>query len=393
MSDKHAHRSGEDRPRHIPPTPPLGGMAGASEHPNVKSFQEPHTRESTLRPSRRDRVTLSTPVCALLGCDYPIILAGMGGVSRSELVTAVTRAGGFGFLGMVREPAALIRQEVEAVRRCTTRPFGVNLIPAATEPALLEQELAACIELGVSAVALFWDLSREIVARLRQAGILVVCQVGSADEAREAVSAGAQILIAQGVEAGGHVRGTTPLHELLQQIIPMSPVPVLAAGGLVDGQDLVDVLHAGAQGAVLGTAFLASPESFAHYYHKKRVVDGHARDTLITETFHINWPMGAAVRVLRNSVTRGERGAPSTAEPTVIGSEMGRPIYLFSTDSPLRSMTGDFEAMALYAGCGIDRIRTLTPAGTRLAAIMAEAAHILFDERTEQIAQAGREKS
>jgi len=88
--------------------------------------------------------------------------------------------------------------------------------------------------------------------------------------------------------------------------------------------------------------------------------------------------------VLRNSVTRGERGDPFAGEPSVIGSEKGRPIHLFSTASPLRSMTGEFEAMALYAGTGIDRIRTLIPAGTRVATVMAEAAQILFDEKTAQ---------
>ncbi len=99
--------------------------------------------------------SLRTPACDLLGCEHPVVLAGMGGVARSELVAAVTEAGGFGFLGMVRESPSLIRREVEAVRRLTSKPFGVNLIPAATDPELLERQLVACIELGVPVVALF----------------------------------------------------------------------------------------------------------------------------------------------------------------------------------------------------------------------------------------------
>jgi nitronate monooxygenase len=321
-------------------------------------------------------VSLKTQACDLLGCDHPVLLAGMGGVARSELVAAVTQAGGFGFLGMVREPPTLICREIENVRQLTSKPFGINLIPAATDAELLEKQLATCIDQQVRVVALFWDLSREIVRRLSDAGIVVVCQVGSAEEADLAQRAGAQLLIAQGSEAGGHVRGTTPLRSLLLEVIPSSSVPVLAAGGLVEGRDLVEVLRLGAQGVVIGTAFLASPESFAHDYHKRRIVEANARETVLTDVFHINWPRGTHVRVLQNSVTRGERGDP-LGPSHIIGEEEGRPIYLFSTDSPLRSMTGDFEAMALYAGQGIDKIDAIMPAGQRLTAIVSEAAHLL----------------
>src|SRR5665213_3805182 len=103
------------------------------------------------------KVSLHSPVCDLLGCRYPIVLAGMGGVARSELVAAVTAAGGFGFLGMVRESGALIREQVAELRALGHARFGVNLIPAATPAALLNEELDACIDLGVHAVCLFWD--------------------------------------------------------------------------------------------------------------------------------------------------------------------------------------------------------------------------------------------
>lgn len=300
----------------------------------------------------------------------------MGGVARSELVTAITQAGGFGFLGMVREPPSLIRQEVEAVRRLTSKPFGVNLIPAATDSELLERQLCTCMELVVPVVALFWDLVPGVVERLRDAGILVAFQVGSAEEGDSAQRAGAQILIAQGVEAGGHVRGTTPLKLLLPEVVACSDVPVLAAGGIVDGCDLADALRSGANGVVMGTAFLASPESFAHEYHKQRILQARSEETILTDIFHINWPIGASVRVLQNSATRGERGDPFGPKH-IIGEEKGRPIYLFSTDSPLRSMTGDFEGMALYAGQGVDKIDAIVPAGERLKTVVSEAACLL----------------
>src|SRR5690606_34277833 len=162
---------------------------------------------------------LHRPVCELLGGSYPLVLAGMGGVARADVASAVAHAGGFGFLGMVREPVALIRSEVQAMRARGVQRFGVNLIPAATPPDLLDAQIQACIELQVPVVALFWDLSSETVRRLRDAGIIAVCQVGSTEEAVAARQAGAQIIIAQGCEAGGHVRGTSALEEILPQIV------------------------------------------------------------------------------------------------------------------------------------------------------------------------------
>ncbi|WP_116653232.1 NAD(P)H-dependent flavin oxidoreductase [Pelagibacterium sediminicola] len=317
-------------------------------------------------------MTVKNRACALLGCARPIVLAGMGGPSRAELVAAVTRAGGFGFLGMVREPPELISAEVEKLRAAGCERFGVNIIPAATDPGLLDAQIETIIALGVPVVCLFWDLDPAVVARLRAAGIIVIYQVGSVDEALAAERAGAQIIIAQGCEAGGHVRGTTPLHVLLPQVVDAVTVPVLAAGGLATGGDLLIAQALGAEGAVFGTAFLAASESFAHSHHKQRLVEARPGDTLLTEMFHINWPPGAPVRVLASAVTEG---GPRPAEASrVIGAEGTRPIYLFSTDSPLQSMTGDFESMALYAGTGVGSIDAVRPAAEILLEIVVGAA-------------------
>lgn len=320
---------------------------------------------------------LHRPICDLLGCTYPLVLAGMGGVARSELAAAVAQAGGFGFLGMVREPVALIRSEVDALRKRGIERFGVNIIPAATPADLLDAQIRACIELQVPVMALFWGVMPEVVRRLRDAGIVVVYQVGSAAEAVAARQAGAQAIIAQGYEAGGHVRGTSPLEQVLPQVIAAVDCPVLAAGGIVDGHDVATVMALGADGAVLGTALMATHESFANSYHKQRLVAASGSDTVLTDIFHVNWPRGANVRVLSNSVTRGEHGDPFRSDETVIGDEDGRPIHLFSTDSPLQSMTGDFEAMALYSGMGVGRISAIEPAGERLRKIIAEASALM----------------
>jgi len=301
----------------------------------------------------------------------------MGGVARSELVAAVTQAGGFGFLGMVREPLERIRDEVARVRQATPGAFGVNLIPAATDPVLLRAQIDLCIELRIPAVELFWDVQPDVISRFREAGITVVYQVGSAEQAMQAEKAGANALIAQGVEAGGHVWGRQPLAELLDEVLATVSVPVAAAGGIGCGRDIAQVLAQGAQAAVLGTALIATRESFAHDFHKLRLVAASATDTVLTEDFHINWPRHAAVRVLKNSVTRGDRGDPASGDGTVIGDEEGRPIYLFSTDSPLRSMSGDYEAMALYAGQGVGHVGAVEPAGQVIARMVAEAAQEL----------------
>ena len=268
-----------------------------------------------------------------------------------------------------------IEDEAWQVRELIGGNFGVNLVPAATRPDLLDAEIATCIALAVPVIALFWDIQPAIVRRLKNAGVVVVYQVGSVEEAKRAEKAGVDILIAQGCEAGGHVRGNEPLARLIPRAA--SRLPVLAAGGVVSGKDLVTAMSMGAQGAVIGTALLATHESFAHDYHKQRLIASRDGDTLLTGDFHINWPAGAKVRVLNNSVTHGERGDPNSGVQEVIGDEEGRPIYLFSTDSPLRSMTGDFEAMALYAGKGVGRLQNIVGGEGRVRNIVTEAESLI----------------
>lgn len=151
---------------------------------------------------------LHTPICGLLGCRYPVLQAGMGGVARASLAAAVSAAGGHGCLGMVREPPSLIVDEIRKTRELTDRPFAVNLIPSATDVTLFDEELAAVIESGVDTVVYFWDVDSEAVRRARGAGLKVLYQVGSVADAMAAEAAGVDAIIAQGVEAGGHVRGT-----------------------------------------------------------------------------------------------------------------------------------------------------------------------------------------
>lgn len=278
---------------------------------------------------------------------------------------------------MVREPPDFIREQIHAVRARSDREFGVNLIPAATPPALLEEQVSVCISERVSSVCLFWDVMPELIDRLQAAGIIVVLQVGSVEEARRAVAAGAQMVVLQGARAGGHVRGRSDWMRMLPDLLARCDVPIVVAGGIVDGVGLAEALSFGADGVMIGTAFVATDESFAHSYHKLRIVESREGGTVYTDAFHINWPPGAPVRVLANSVTRGEWGHPYQEPLVEIGTDNGRPIFIFSTDSPLKTTVGELEAMAIYAGEGASQVNRIVPARERVASIVEQAIGLL----------------
>ena len=334
---------------------------------------------------------LRTPICDLLGCRYPILQAGMGGVARSELVAAVTEAGGYGFLGMVREAPDLIAREIDAVRARTDGHFGVNLIPAATDPDLLEAELSICVKKRVHSLCFFWDVHADVIARAKADGCRVLYQVGSVEDAVAAAEAGADAIIAQGFEAGGHVRGIVSSLVLLPQVVRAVSIPVIACGGFASGESLIAALALGAQGIHCGTAFLATEESFAHAYHKDRVVRAKSEDTVYTDAFAINWPPDSPVRVITNRLTDdlgqfllGHK--PEHIPREAIADEDGRPIYKFSTDSPLRTTVGNLECLALFAGQIAGAIETIPSAGARVGEIVSAARATL--ERLQRIGTA-----
>jgi len=329
-------------------------------------------------------VSITTPLTDVLGCLHPIISAGMGGPARSELAAAVSEAGGFGLLGMVRESPELIAQEIIAVKRRTNRPFGVNLIPFATDAKLLAEELAVCFDAGVPAMCFFWDVYPTVIEQAKKAGCLVLHQVGSLEDALLAQSAGADVVIVQGVEAGGHVHGRLPLSVLLPQIVDKVSIPIAASGGIATGRDVAAALALGADGVHCGTVFLASPESFAHDYHKQRIVQAKAGETVHTDLFAINWPPHSPVRVLKNSVTEAAGDKlwgyhPDELPREVIGEEEGKPVHKFDTNSPLRNMTGDFEKFALYAGEGAGQIKAVQPAAAIIESMMTDAVATIRD--------------
>jgi len=232
----------------------------------------------------------------LRSLEAPVVQAGMGGVARHELAAAVSEAGGVGTIAGVRAPIAA---EIASARRLTGRPIAVNLLLPFVRPG--DAEAAA----DADAIVSFWGTPRRLAASTW------IHQCGSVEEARAAAAAGADAVIAQGVEAGGHVRGTTPMLELLERVRAAVKIPVLAAGGIIDAEGVRAVIDAGAAAAVVGTRFLLSDESHAHPDYKRRCLD--AGETIRTELFGLGWP-DAPHRVIPNGATgrwlRGDSRGP-----------------------------------------------------------------------------------
>lgn len=181
----------------------------------------------------------------------------------------------------------------------------------------------------------------------------------------------------QGVEAGGHVRGALPLAEILSQVVGSVSVPIAASGGIASARDVASAMALGAHGVHCGTVFLATPESYAHDFHKHRIVDAEGDETVHTDLFAINWPAKSPVRVLRNSVTDAVGDNlwghhPDKLPRQVVGEDAGQAIYKFATHSPLRSTTGDLEKMPAFAGQGVGQVTAIKPAAQVITDLLAD---------------------
>jgi NAD(P)H-dependent flavin oxidoreductase YrpB (nitropropane dioxygenase family) len=351
---------------------------------------------------------LTTDLTRRLGIEAPIFSAGMGGgLAGPELVAAVSNAGGLGVLGMLALPAALIREHIRRVRALTPRPFGVNLVL----PALQGDEVDVCLAERVPVLVLFWGDPSPYVADAHRHGTFVISQIGSVAEACAATEAGVDALMVQGVEAGGHVRGTTSLLTLLPSVAsalrsigagrrtssssrtganPGEPPPLIAAGGIADGRGLSAALGLGAQAVSMGTRFLASEEAGAAPAYKARVVAAKAEDTVYTSLFDIGWP-DAPHRVLRNgTVDAWERaGRPAAGARPGEGDVVGRvpiggmtaDVVRYSVVPPLAGFDGDLEDVALYAGESCALIDGVKPAAAIVRDVLRETEAILRDRK------------
>ena len=321
---------------------------------------------------------ISTKLTEKLGIRHPIIQAGMGGVARADLVATVSNAGGLGMLGMVRMTSDFIRDQIQKTRTLTKHPFGVNLIQPVVPVSGFESQLEVCIEERVPVVSLFWtDHPAPFVRQCQAAGIVVMLQVGSAEEATRAAAAGVDIIVAQGVEAGGHVRGQVGLVPLLPTVVEaVTPVPVIAAGGIVDGRGLAAALALGADGVWVGTRFVASKESEAHADYKRRLLTASQADTIYTEIFHVGWPPNSPHRVLRNPLTEGGSPPPGPVGSVRLGGRIVE-VPLFGTATPTIHTQGRTELMPNYAGQGVGLVCEVLPAAEIVHQMVSEAEAII----------------
>jgi NAD(P)H-dependent flavin oxidoreductase YrpB (nitropropane dioxygenase family) len=312
---------------------------------------------------------VTTPLCDALGIEVPIWNAGMGGgLAGPELAASVCNAGGLGVLGMGGLPTPAIRESIRRVRELTDRPFGVNLIM----PLMDEGAVACCLEERVPVLVLFWGDPSPYVDAAHRVGTNLLVQCGSVEEARQTASAGVDAVMVQGVEAGGHVRGTTALSILLPATVEaVAPLPVIAAGGIATGRGVAAALTLGAQAVSLGTRFLCSDESRAAPEYKHLIVAAAAEDTVYTKMFDVGWP-DAAHRVLRTAAVReweaagspplGERGGEGDiiGKMPVAGQIVDLPRY--GVFMPLEGFEGDLEQAVLYSGQSCALVNDVLPA-------------------------------
>jgi NAD(P)H-dependent flavin oxidoreductase YrpB (nitropropane dioxygenase family) len=232
-----------------------------------------------------------------LGLEHAVVQAGMGGgIANSVLAAAVSRAGGLGTVGLM--PPTQFADELRKTREaCGERPFAANLLM----PFVRRAHVRACLEHRPASVSLFFGFDRDLVQRLKAAGIYVMHQVGTEAQAQRAVADGADALIIQGEEAGGHLAGTLPLAEIFAAIKrQISGRPLLAAGGIHDAATARAAKAMGADGIAAGTRFLLTPECNAHPQYQSRLLE--AEETLCTKLFGLTWP--APHRVVPNAATR-----------------------------------------------------------------------------------------
>lgn len=322
-----------------------------------------------------------TTLTRMLGLTTPIVQAPLGGHTTPELAVAVSGAGALGMLALTWTPVAAARAEVAACRaRLGDRPFGVNLVLAWDQHARLD----ALLEAGAPVVSFFWGDPAPYLDRVRQAGARTMLTVASPDQARHALGLGIDVLVAQGIEAGGHVLGTMTTMTLVPQIVDLAgETPVVAAGGIADGRGVAAALALGAAGAWVGTRFAAAEEADAHEGYKRRLVTSGGDETFHGILFDRGWE-DAPHRVLRNSTvaTWEAAGRPAPGERPgegeVIGQQAdGSPVHRYDDANPGRGATGDWEAMALYAGQGVGLVRDILPAAGIVRRLTDEAtAHL-----------------
>jgi NAD(P)H-dependent flavin oxidoreductase YrpB (nitropropane dioxygenase family) len=246
---------------------------------------------------------IHTRICDLLGVRHPIILGGMGTATTAPLVAAVSNAGGFGTLGTSAFNAATLESEIASIHERTEKPFGINHLLFQIQEDMYSVTLRAQPTVAAFAWARKDQNLRDYFTRAHDAGCKVMYMAGEVAEAVRAAESGADVLVAQGTEAGGHVVWMASLPLVPMMVKAVAPLPVLSAGGIADGRGLAAALALGADGVLLGTRFMATPEAPIHANFKQAIVKSDGHDTVLTEIPDLAgqrvWP-GAMSRAQRN---------------------------------------------------------------------------------------------
>jgi nitronate monooxygenase len=366
MATKNLNESDFSRRSFIRKTITLGTGVVISAQ-SASKVLESHT--STIETELNDK---SKKLMEMFHLKYPIFQAAPGG---DDLAIAVSKAGAMGALALTFDSPEAVYNSVTKVKAATSGNFYANYI--------LNFELKSlnkALEAGAPAVQFSWGIpSREIVSEVRNAGAKLGIQVTSKHNTKTALDLEPDFLICQGTEAGGHVQGSMALLKSLEEVLKIAGnTLVLAAGGIATGHDIRRVLNAGAAGAVMGTRFMATKESYAHDEYKQALTQASGDDTVLTICFNKGWPP-AQHRALRNntyamweaagSPPQGER--PGEKDIVAYRSD-GRGIERYSSASPRSRFTGNITDLAMYAGQGVTNIKDIPSAQELIVRIWKE---------------------
>jgi len=317
---------------------------------------------------------ITTTLTSLLGITHPILSAPMAGIAGARLVAAVSQAGGFGILGGGYGEKAWLEQETAKLQKCTA-PFGIGFITwsMARQPEVLDVALKA----KPRAIMLSFGDPKPFASRIKAAGSLLICQVQTEDMAKQALDAGADILIAQGTEAGGHGASRTTI-DIVPAIIDLAAgrVPVVAAGGIADGRGLAAMMVLGASGVLLGTRFYASVECDGADEAKKRICAASSGETVRSIIFdgsrRLWWPAPFTGRALINDHARRWMGREV---------ELVQNLDAMAAEYAAARDAGNFDIAGVFAGDGVGLIHDIPPAAEIVDRIVTEADQILGGRR------------
>lgn len=321
-------------------------------------------------------MAFTTAFTDLMGISHPIALAPMAGAVESDLAAAVGNAGAYPILPLSWSSLDSIEAELKSLRAKTGAPFAVNLCLDIPQ----DERLEVCLSHQPNAVQFFWGDAAPFVKQVHARGALVIQTVSDPDEAFRAVEAGVDLLIAQGWEAGGHVRGTTASLPLIPAVVDVAKgVPVLAAGGISDGRGLAAALCLGASGVVMGTRFLATPESMAHRDYVARILAARAHDTVYeTDLYNVGWS-DVPHRVLRNAladqwIASGRPDSELRHRANEIVAHHGLAnLRAYQSVTPHRDMTGEIEVLSMWSGQSVGLVNSVEPAAAIITRVVAQA--------------------